>query len=37
VGKLWKKIFIYFFRASSRCLVVSTKENREISITVAEL
>jgi len=37
VGKLWKEIFIYFFKALSWCLVVSMKENHEISITIAEL
>jgi hypothetical protein len=37
VGELWKEVFIYFFKASSWCLVVSTKESHEISITIAEL
>jgi hypothetical protein len=37
VGELWKEVLIYFFKASSWCLAVSTKENREISITIANL
>jgi hypothetical protein len=37
VGELWKEEFIYFLKASSWCLVVSTKVNSEISITSVTL
>jgi hypothetical protein len=37
LGDLWKDAFMDYFKASSWCLLVSTKENHEISVRIANL